>query len=192
MKKKNTDAQAAPSLPEHFLVLGADLSLNRPGFAVIEYNKGKVDLIRMSCVDNKSKPNKKPRGHTLTEIADHFTVLMEDLNKTDLPLYLVRERAINNASFGKRSGTAARTGVSEVVGVVDYMAWIYQKQWEELFPISIKKLITGNGKADKTAVAVALKNYIGEHEYQFDDMSDAAAVAVAWLISKGELETIEN
>ena len=172
------------SLPDEYSVLGADLSLNRPGFCLIKMKKNKIHVERLDCVDNKSKPNKKPRGQTLTEIAEK----LEELLRVEGDLFLVREKSINNAGFGKRSGTAARTGVSEVVGVTDYIAWKKQKQWDEIYPVSIKKLITGSGKADKEAVAAAVKKYLGELEFENDDESDAAAVAVAWLIKNNVIK----
>ena len=57
---------------------------------------------------------------------------------------------------------------------------------------TIKKLLTGNGKAEKQEVANALTAYIGEHAYRNDDESDAAAVAVAWLISHNQIKQIQE
>lgn len=168
-------------LPTEYYVIGADLSLNRPGFIVMKIHNKDIDVKKIDCVDNKSKPNKKPRGQTLTEIAQKMRQLVELVPK-DTPFYLVREKSINNASFGRRSGTAARTGISEVCGVVDLIAWEHEKEWDEIYPVTIKKLVAGSGKALKEAVAAALPDFIGKQEYHNDDESDAAAVAVAWLI----------
>ena len=54
--------------------------------------------------------------------------------------------------------------------------------FEEIGPKRIKKLLTGDGNAEKTAVASALRKYVGEQKYACDDMSDAVAVGVAWLL----------
>ena len=102
---------------------------------------------------------------------------------------LVREASVNNASFGRRSGTAARTGISEAVGVSDLIAWEFQKEWTEIYPVTVKKQITGNGKSDKEEVAKSLTRYMGEWEYACDDESDAAAVAVAYLLKSGAIQS---
>ena len=65
-------------------------------------------------------------------------------------------------------------------------------EWNSIYPVTIKKLIAGSGKAEKSEVAEALERYIGKQEYKCDDESDAAAVAIAWLIQQGQIESKEN
>lgn len=162
-------------------VLGADLSLNRPGFSVIAVTKDKkVFQLGTFNVDNKRRAGKVPRGDILTQIAEKLRSLI----KTYHPDILVREASINNAGFGRRSGTAARTGISEVVGVCDLIAWETKQQWNELYPVTIKKQVTGNGKSDKAEVADALNKYICKCEWACDDESDAAAAAIAYLLKE--------
>lgn len=49
--------------------------------------------------------------------------------------------------------------------------------------------MTGEGKADKKKVETALEPYLGKRTYACDDESDAAAVAVTFLIMNGKLES---
>ena len=51
--------------------------------------------------------------------------------------------------------------------------------WTELAPATIKKLLTGSGKADKETVAKVLTQYVGHHLYASDDESDAVATGIA-------------
>ena len=62
--------------------------------------------------------------------------------------------------------------------------------WEEFYPTTIKKTLTGSGKAEKSQVADALKEYLGQQNYKNDDESDAAAVAVVWLIHHNQIKQI--
>lgn len=50
-------------------ILACDLSMRRPGFAVLSFdgNTRKVEVLEMSNVDNKT--SKKPHGQMLSEIA---------------------------------------------------------------------------------------------------------------------------
>ena len=178
-------------IPERYSLIAADLSLKRPGFCMlnVEQNNGvaKITDIYTYSVDNKTKT--KPRGQLLQEIAEEFKWILDN---ADYDIFLVREQSVNNCGGGSaRSGTAARTGISGVVGVMDLLAWDNGKlNWEEFYPVSIKKMLTGNGKAEKSEVAAVLPAYLGEHTYKNDDESDAAAVAVAWLIHHNQIKQI--
>ena len=176
-----------PEFPDEFFIVGADLSLNRPGFCVIRYAHGSIKLEKITCVDNKVN-SKKTRGQKLLENVAMLKSLCDEYK----PIYFVREASIKNARFGQRSGTAARTGISETVGVMDLFVWENSKtEWQEIYPTSIKKCITNNGRATKEDVAKALPNYVGDVEYTVDDESDAVAVAVAWLIKNELIKQIE-
>ena len=77
----------------------------------------------------------------------------------------------------------------KVFGVADLAAWqCGEKVYHELAPLSVKKIITGNGKASKADVAAALVQYVGAQEYPCDDESDAVAVGIAWLIQNGYID----
>ena len=79
--------------------------------------------------------------------------------------------------------------LSKVVGLMDWMLWrCSDKEWYSIYPMTVKKLITGYGKAEKSDVAAGLEKYIGKQDYKCDDESDAAAVAIAWLIQNGQIE----
>lgn len=188
--KKNKEEQPL-QIPDKYHVIAADLSLKRPGFCVlnVERQNGELKILDVyTCsVDNKNKV--KPRGQLLAEIDAAFSALIMEIHDT---VFLVREQSINNCG-GKmaHSSTAARTGISSVVGVMDLVAWRKDKlNWEEFYPVSIKKMLTGNGKAEKSDVAAALPAYLGEREYANDDESDAAAVAIAWMIHHNQIKQI--
>lgn len=71
--------------------------------------------------------------------------------------------------------------LSKVVGVSDLYAWGFgQRIFQEIDPKTVKKLITGDGLAEKQTVADALEKYVGPQEYRVDDQSDAVAVGIAW------------
>lgn len=71
--------------------------------------------------------------------------------------------------------------LSKVVGVSDLYAWGFgQRTFQEIDPKTVKKLITGDGLAEKQTVADTLEKYVGPQEYRVDDQSDAVAVGIAW------------
>lgn len=73
--------------------------------------------------------------------------------------------------------------LAKVVGLSDYLAEIFaSKEFEEVFPTTVKRLLTGDCNAKKDVVAASLERWVGKHEYAVDDESDAVAVGVSWLI----------
>ena len=119
----------------------------------------------------------------LSEIAAELRRLM-----TAAPLgVLVREEAL------RKSGDAASGKVlsilNRVVGVSDLYAWAFgARQFDEIEPKTVKKLVANNGNAEKDEVAAALTKFVGEREYACDDESDAVAVGIAWLLEKGMID----
>ncbi|UYZ15589.1 crossover junction endodeoxyribonuclease RuvC [Brevibacillus sp. WF146] len=62
-------------------------------------------------------------------------------------------------------------------------------------PTTVKKTVTGNGKAEKAEVAAAVRRLLGlAEDYRFatDDESDAAAVVLAWLIGQNLIDVEER
>lgn len=168
---------------DSIIVFGADLSLNRPGFCRIkvkkESEKYSINSATVMSVDNKTK--KKTRGQKLNEISEAFYNFVKD--DLDKPCYFVREAVVNNGSHSPLNAASTRTGLSEVVGVMDLVLWQKaEKEWEEFYPSTIKKEVSGNGRADKQAVAAAVLEYVNGIEFKNDDESDATAVALTWLL----------
>ena len=81
----------------------------------------------------------------------------------------------------------------KVVGIADLAVWkAYGTEFVEITPTTVKKLLTGSGKASKDEVAAALEKYIGEQSFEADDESDAAAVGIAWLIRNSYIQAEEG
>ena len=118
--------------PDLFYVIGADLSLGRPGFAILKIENGVIVDLKTESVDNKKSKDDKTKGQILLEIYEKITEFCSSQKDN---VYFVREASINNASFGRRSGTAARIGVSEVIGISDLALWVSkQESWYEIYP----------------------------------------------------------
>lgn len=74
-----------------------------------------------------------------------------------------------------------------MVGVIDLALenLCSGRTFDELPPPTVKKLVTGSGKASKEEVAAALSQYVGQQIYRSDDESDAVAAGIAWLLKSG-------
>lgn len=183
MTKKNE--QECISFPEEYKVIGADLSLKLPGFCLLSVKNGLITDVKLMSVNNKNSKN-KTHGELLNDIISAFTKFCETYCPEFDALYLVRENEIMHVKV------PSERSLSKVVGVMDWVAYGTKKEWYSIYPVTVKKLITGSGKAEKSEVAKALEYYIGKQDYKSDDESDAAAVAIAWLIQQGQIKPKEN
>ena len=183
MRKKNIEPEKI-KFPDTFQIFGADLSLKRPGFFYAIVNKNDNNFEFSSCktssVDNKK--NKKKHGEILAEIITHLGDFCQNIDKM-IPIYFVREKAFNSR------GAQSEIGIFEVVGITNlYLHSVYGKEWSEIYPVSVKKIITGTAKAEKKDVETSLNKYLPPIEFANDDESDAAAVAVSWILQQSAKE----
>lgn len=182
MAKKKESPQPSIFFPEKYMVLGADLSLKRPGFCLLSVDNGTITVNQLLSVDNKTD-KKKSHGQLLEEIRTAFTDLL--YGKTNETIFFVRETEVLHMKV------PSERNVSKVVGLMDWILWkTAQLEWQSIYPVTIKKLVAGSGKAEKSEVADGLEKYVGKQEYKCDDESDATAVAVAWLIQQGQIKEL--
>lgn len=149
-----------------------DLSLACPAFAVLEVRQGTVEVVHLSHV--KTSP-KKSTGYRLFQIEQH---LQEILRKYTFDL-LVMEKGFNKFVLATQQ-------IQRTVGVI--LVTLMRNGYEsigELSPTSVKKCITGSGKASKEELAEALDQYLGVMEYKTNDESDAVGVGLAFAKEKG-------
>ena len=132
---------APMATPDRLRILAADLSLRCPGFAVLQYEGGKVSIGRLCHLDNRR--SKAAYGEILCAIYDLIAELSSGID------VFVRERAFSR--FPQET-----QALFKVVGIADMAVWKHAKQaWEEIAPATVKKLLTGSGKAGKEEVAGA-------------------------------------
>ena len=129
---------------------------------------------RLCHLNNRGE--KKCHGQILSEIHDLITELAVDV------AVFVREKGFSRFPHETQA-------LFKVVGVADLAAWRTSKtEFVEIAPTTVKKLLTGSGKASKEDVAASLRQYVGKQAYAVDDESDAVAVGVVWLIMNKMVE----
>lgn len=159
-------------------ILSCDLSLTGSAFALLEIQGGHLISVETFLVDN-SKNTHMGVGHRLERIA----VTLEEIivNNKDID-HVVIERGFSR--FNNVTQALFR-----VVGVVEMTLSKYGfMDVEFIAPTSIKKTITGNGKASKKDVEKAVRKYLPKKQkkvkFESDDCSDAVAVGISWAIEK--------
>ena len=130
------------------------------------------------------KNSKLTHGEMLYKIYNTLIYELGELSWS-YDVVCVREKAFNSR------GSQGEIGIFKVVGVTDCAVWdVLHKEWSELYPVTVKKELTGSGKAEKQDVAKAVLRYFPEAKFENDDESDAAAVGIAYMIQNGIIERL--
>jgi crossover junction endodeoxyribonuclease RuvC len=147
-------------------ILGIDPGTNFLGYAVLEIENKKLQLVTMSIL-------------TLSHVETHQEKLKRIFEKITwaIDTFEPNEMAIEQPFFGKNIQSMLKLGRAQ--GVAMAAAMVKGIEVEEYLPKTIKKSVTGNGNAAKEQVAAMLGHILNrEIEPSYFDASDALAVAV--------------
>jgi crossover junction endodeoxyribonuclease RuvC len=167
-KKKDSD-----------IYLGLDISGTCTGYAVVEHTDGedKVDVLEIGHIKTYSS---QQDGQRMKAIHDKLDEVLKTYDFAEI----AKEKGF---TAGNRSTQLIfkATGVSEFAVTNNGYVKIY-----EYAPTTIKKQITGNGKATKEEVEEGLRRYLKDPDITFEtnDESDATAVVVTHLKKRGNLK----
>lgn len=158
-------------------ILAWDISLSRPGAAVIEFKAGEAVIKAVSHVKTDGKQPYAVRGKTIESFAHLFIAEHQTPSKP----YDVVLREKYSGKFGNHSIFTAHAAVDRAMfdyGLSDSDKPIPQQ--------SVKKLLLGKGRAEKAEVEAGVRELTGyTGVFNCDDESDAAAIGLAWLIREG-------
>lgn len=181
-KHKLKPIEPLPHIDGDFQVAAFDLSLARPGFALLKYHADTrtVELLKKDIIPNKYSKKQKKRGQILNEIGKLFTEYVAP----QVVKAVVREKGFVRFN----TETAA---LYCVTGAVEMILWDRKEMWfQEYPPLTVKKAVTGTGKATKEEVALAIDNYLTHAAWRSDDESDAVAVGLTWLILNDYIDQV--
>lgn len=163
---------------------GIDLSVTNTGLAVVEYlGEGKFNLVDIKSI----APNQKTKGfNRKLESLECFIFAAESFTPIKDSKFFVFE----NYSFGS---PGRLTDLAELAGLYKgHIVKGLEKSFDLIAPQTVKKIITGSGRADKDEVQKALGNFvinINDFAFANYDESDAVAVAVSYGI---QMERLQN
>lgn len=158
------------------IILAMDLSLSSPGFAILAItDDGDPIVLEKSFVKTNAK---KPHGYRIDQVMSE----MERYYLAYKPEHVVREKGFSRFP-------AVTQTLFKIVGSSDVMAhWHESEPVEEIAPTSVKKLVTGDGRASKQEVEKTLMTLLQIDDPNYfvnDDESDAVAVGLAFYIREG-------
>lgn len=161
------------SVPSVKRILGIDPGTNVLGFAVLDADKQKMQVVEIGVV-------------TFAHVSDDHTVKLryifeqiQDIIQQHKPT----EMAIEAPFFGKNVQSMLKLGRAQGVAIAAGM--VNHLEITEYFPKKIKQAVTGNGNASKEQVAGMLENILhAKFSEKYFDATDALAAAVChWFQS---------
>lgn len=154
------------------LILGIDPGTATTGYGFLKTSGEKFEALEFGLIETKE--NGDP-GQRLLEIHDKMMLLLKKYNPDVV--------AIEKLFFATNAKTAMRVGQAH--GVMLYTSSKAKLKCFEYAPGTIKKMVAGDGRADKKEVQRAVRNYLGakvrsrvKKKTHFDNSADALAVAI--------------
>ena len=157
-------------------VLGLDVSMNSTGWAILGVKGDAVRLVDSGIIKAKTKQS---HGKRLQNQRQHFVDIVERYK----PTHVAREAGFSRHIKSTQVLFKAYGVTEEVFADFDLV---------EYAAATIKKIVTGSGRADKTEVESAIRyelNLPESFEFKSDDESDAMGVALT-LIENKELKGV--
>ncbi|MBI3397249.1 crossover junction endodeoxyribonuclease RuvC [Candidatus Woesebacteria bacterium] len=162
------------------LILGIDPGTATTGFGLIDSNGKGVNVVDWGLIETNKDG---VLGARLEIIHKQILDLLEKHNPDIM--------AIERIFFARNAKTAIAVGQAQ--GVMILAASMYKKEVVEYAPMTIKKVITGSGNADKKSVQKALRSIFGakikskaKKRTHFDNAADALAIAFCHAIKMNE------
>lgn len=149
-------------------ILAIDPGYDRLGIAVVEGDASRPTLIWSDCV----QPEKGKREERLASVSKAVASAIKKYSPDAL--------AIETLFFNKNTKTAV--GVAEARGATLAAAGLTHTPVVEYSPQQVKSAVTGNGGADKSAVARMIPKLLSlPPKKRLDDELDAIAVGITAL-----------
>ncbi len=159
------------------IILGIDPGTATTGYGLIEINNKKLSVVNYGLIETDKNHN---TGRRLKNIHTEMRSIIKK--------YTPDVVAIEKIFFATNAKTAI--GVGQAQGVMLLCAQQQNTDIYEYAPGTIKKAITGDGKADKKLIQKHIRKYLGggvrskiRQKTHFDNSADALAVAICHAIN---------
>jgi Holliday junction resolvasome RuvABC endonuclease subunit len=151
-------------------IWGMDLALSCTGIAIFEENGNPIKTLSISTSTKNGE-----HGRRLKMIAD--TLL--ELRKQYPPSLIVLESGFSRHAVSTQV-------LFKLRGLVDYL--FYDIKEIVYAPSSIKKIITGNGRSEKSLVQQCILKKFPNMIFENEDESDATGAILCWFIENNLIE----
>lgn len=162
-------------MTEPLTIMGIDPGYDRLGWCIARLDRGQLELVEFGCIETTG----------MSDIMARFKKLDQQLSEI-LEKFQPTQAAIETLFFSSNKTTAMR--VSEARGVILSCLFRQEIEIREFNPMTMKLTVTGNGQANKTAIAkmLRLQFHLGNDKI-LDDALDAIGMAITLAAHQGQL-----
>tara|TARA_B110000259_G_scaffold188056_1_gene244705 strand:+ start:11389 stop:11859 length:471 start_codon:yes stop_codon:yes gene_type:complete len=146
-------------------ILGIDPALRKTGWAIIEKNNNSLSFIACGTVKTNDKSSMSDR---LSDLHYQLAEVIEE--------YQPHEAAIEETFVNNNALSSLKLGQAR--GAIIVTCAIFDLKISEYASTTIKKTISGVGRADKNQVATMVKYLMPKATFNNADESDAIAIAI--------------
>lgn len=174
------------------IVLGIDQGLANIGYCFIEININEKPVFRK--VIKKGVIKTKPGNTVEKRIELIYDAIQKECETLEEPLSLVCMEALfcNDVMRSGRNKSASIVTTNAVTGSLLLLAAKQNALVRQYAPTTVKKIITGDGKADKETVLASIQNIVGEAvEFKTEHDADATAIACTGGFELAECGSID-
>lgn len=152
------------------IVLSLDSGIERTGYAIFEKSSSGYSYVHCGIIATSKKDTLPDRLHSISE-------QMEAIIRTFKPTVMVVEQLFFNTN-AKTAITVAQAQGASILTAAKHKITV-----EFLSPLTIKQVVTGDGRADKKQIQKMLSFSINFKETPvMDDVYDAVACGMAYCI----------
>jgi crossover junction endodeoxyribonuclease RuvC len=154
------------------LILGIDPGTATTGYGLIKVKKRQYEVLEFGIIETDKNGNP---GERLSDIYKQLRKILLEFSPDVM--------AIERLFFAANAKTAMRVGQAH--GVMLFAAAKSKTTVVEYAPGTIKKIVSGDGRADKKLIQKSVRKYLGatvrsrkKKKTHFDNAADALAVAI--------------
>ena len=154
-------------------VLGIDPGTTRVGYGLIEIKGGGILVPYYGALMLSSNLNQEER------IAEVYAA-----TKGICKAFKPSIASVEGLFFSKNITSAM--SVAEARGCILLALYHSKTPSVRYEPGTVKKAVTGNGRADKKSIQSAVANFLCKDDFKLDDISDAISLALTHIVVSGE------
>lgn len=146
-------------------VLGIDPGTRNCGYAIVEKNGNKLNLIEAGLI----KIKEKTLQYQIAELCEGLDIIFKN--------HSIDEVSIEDIFYAFNPKTVLK--LAQFRGALSLKVLQVFGNFSEYTPLQVKKSVTGNGKASKEQVSFMVKRILGiKQEIKPLDITDAIAIAI--------------
>lgn len=160
--------------------LGIDQGIANCGFSVVElFEDDTIDVLVSGTIETKST---MPLPKRMTVLYDKITALLEEYPVRIIgceKLFFNPKQKASGDGEGKRNKSASILYTNMATGLLCLIAGQKEIPLKELVPGTVKKYVSGNGRATKEELEEAVKRLTGNEEgFKTNHESDSVGIGI--------------